>query len=77
MDPLAKMEHDLAVDNGKVCITEHEYLEFLKDTRSNHEAYKHMRTGQAFCNYFNLTNPDLFYATDEGKIITEIMKYIK
>lgn len=27
--------------------------------------WEHARFGQAFCNYFNITNPDIYYAPDD------------
>lgn len=36
------------------------------------------RFGQAFCNEFNITNPELFYCTDESKAKAIIFEtYIK
>lgn len=47
-------------------ITLKEYLAFLQklETKS-----KELRTGQYFCNLYNITDPELFYSTNNEHII--------
>lgn len=38
--------------------------------------FDNQRYGQAFCNYFGITNPELFYATDSLNINRIIHGYL-
>lgn len=53
-------------------ITFQQYLSWYKQWERNKEANPNLRKGQHFCNFFNLTNPRLFYATD--KLASEMIK---
>ena len=51
------------------------YLDFRRRLAAGE--FKGQRLGQAFCNYFVITNPKLYYTESEGKaerMIREIMK---
>jgi hypothetical protein len=45
------------------CHLNHEQItDFLKEYNKEVQIYKDIRIGQSFCNRFNITNPNLFYA---------------
>lgn len=39
--------------------------------------FDHQRYGQAFCNYFGITNSELFYSNDGTKIQKMIHEYLE
>ena len=51
------------------------FIEF-HDKRMKYHQWRDLRAGQAFCNYFNITDSELFYATDSGRISTLIANYV-
>lgn len=54
----------------KITITQ--YVKFLQSL----EAHREERTGQHFCNYFNITDQELFYETDRKKAHEKINQYL-
>jgi hypothetical protein len=56
-------------------ITQDEYLEFI----TNYDPYKNrdVRFGQAFCNEFNITDPELFHEWDDAKAGELMMNHVE
>ena len=52
-----------------------QYLDFDREYFAG--KHPHQRYGQAFCNKFNITNPDLFFNTKTEECITLAFGYIK
>jgi hypothetical protein len=65
------------VSGEGIMVSPGEYLRFKADYMST-SIYEHQRFGQAFCNCFNVTDPDLFYARKMEEAIEMIKtKYVK
>ena len=54
-------------------MTAQDILDFEKEY--NQEKYPHQRLGQAFCNKFNITDPDIFYEEDYSIAKLKIWQY--
>lgn len=52
-----------------------EYLDFHRGFFD--KKYPHQRYGQAFCNKFNINDPELFSCENQEEAITLSCKYVK
>lgn len=54
-------------------MTAQDILDFEKEY--NQGKYPHQRLGQAFCNKFNITDPDIFYEENDKVAKLKIWQY--
>ena len=66
-------EHNIADRRRNYCtLTPEQYRNWFNQY-SDKSRYKTLRVGQAFCNDYNLTDPDLFYQSNNNEAFEMIM----